>query len=833
MSCVESKRYSVIYYKRSNKVHKGRGQTKLEGILHVFAPPGCQVRLYNNSDEEDEEEDTVVKKGRNNHISSCVNRDISMRVFGDVESKERGIGFEENDEVIVPQFVCEIISCISEAQQSDNHKKPTVMKSNNLRVKVTKTVKTNLLQRKRPNNSKFVVPVKMRKNSLKNPTNIKKIAPTIKTHIIAPLKASSVTENKISHDTTNKNDQFPGAIGQITVPSSISQVLRPHQKEGIAFLWNCLAGVSPDLKRLAKEASTGDYKESVNFNGAILADEMGLGKTLMTISIIYALNRKNRDHRFVVVCPSSLVSNWAKEFDKWLGKASQPKRVVVDKGGEDALRLIKGFVPLKPSLTEVLIISYEIFRMNSKVLCKSNKIQLMVVDEGHRLKNTSGSLTLSALNSMKCHARLLLSGTPLQNNLSEFYSIIQFVNPGILGDHNSFRRNFERPISLANSKQATQVQKAEGNSQAKALEKLTSKFMIRRLQKEVLKSLLPPRNEYLLFAKPTKIQCDIYESLTANIQIEGVSNSGATEDVLTILMKLRKICTHPDLLEAKSSYDKSCSEIYDGGNSLLSGKLFILEKLLQSIRVEHPEEKCIIVSNFTTALTIIERVISKNGWSSLRLDGSTKDRQSLVDSFNRCTTDHSFIFLLSSKAGGCGLNLIGANRLVMFDPDWNPATDLQAMARIYRQGQQKACFIYRLFTTGTIEEIILQRQMQKGNLATIAVDAQASSGQKQRFGGFSEEELRDCFTLKKNCVSDTKLKLGNKWKDYERSNSLREEGCNDVPLLKATCLSELSFVHVCREDPVLHDFETESGGIVKESNGTKFLDSDYSSEEEL
>jgi len=437
------------------------------------------------------------------------------------------------------------MNCISEAEKPD---KPTpVKKSSNLGMKATKTVKISLLQRKRPNNTKFVVPVKMRKSSMKNA----KIAPTMKNHKTVPLKATSVTKNNILHDTTRKKDPFPGAIGQITVPTSIQNVLRPHQREGIAFLWNCLTGVSPHLKRLAEEISEGDDKERVNFNGAILADEMGLGKTLMTISTIYALNRKNRDQRFIVVCPSSLVSNWAKEFDKWLGKASQPKRVVIDKGGEDALRQIKGFVPIKPTLTEVLIISYEIFRMHSKILRKSDKIQLMVVDEGHRLKNTAGSLTLSALNSLKCQARLLISGTPLQNNLSEYYNIVQFVNPGLLGDLNSFRRNFERPISLANSKQATQAQKAEGNSQAKALEKLTSTFMIRRLQKEVLKTLLPPRNEFLLFAKPAQIQCDIYESLTANIQIEGVSNSGATEDVLTLLMKLRKVCTHPDLLEEK------------------------------------------------------------------------------------------------------------------------------------------------------------------------------------------------------------------------------------------------------------------------------------------
>ena len=130
------------------------------------------------------------------------------------------------------------------------------------------------------------------------------------------------------------------------------------------------------------------------------------------------------------MCPSSLVSNWAKEFDKWVGKASQPKRTVIRKGGEQGLQLIRSFVPLKPHKSEILIISYDLFRMNSEILSQSKNIGLLVVDEGHRLKNTSGSLTLSALESLNCRARLVITGTPIQNNLSEFYNMADFSNPG-------------------------------------------------------------------------------------------------------------------------------------------------------------------------------------------------------------------------------------------------------------------------------------------------------------------------------------------------------------------------------------------------------------------
>ena len=160
----------------------------------------------------------------------------------------------------------------------------------------------------------------------------------------------------------------------------------------------------------------------------------------MTIATIFALHRRNKQDRFIIVCPSSLVVNWSKEFDKWIGKASQPCRVVVRKGGDEAMQQIKTFVPLKPNKSEVLILSYDMFRMHSEALSNCANIGCLVVDEGHRLKNTSGSFTLSALNSLSCEARILITGTPIQNNLSEFYNIVEFVNPGILGDLQSFRR---------------------------------------------------------------------------------------------------------------------------------------------------------------------------------------------------------------------------------------------------------------------------------------------------------------------------------------------------------------------------------------------------------
>lgn len=210
---------------------------------------------------------------------------------------------------------------------------------------------------------------------------------------------------------------------------------------------------------------------------------------------------------------------------------------------------------------------------------------------------------------------------------------------------------YERPISAANNKHASMHQKDEGTRVSNELDSITSTFMIRRLQKDILQSLLPPRFEFLIFCRPTKVQCDLYKKLT--------SKSTVMSDPLPLLTKLRKLCTHPRLLDANDSKNNSDTL---GADTMNSGKLDVLEHLLDSVKVNNPTDKVVVVSNFTSALSVIEETILKRrGWPCLRLDGTVEQsaRQGLVDSFNRGSVEKSFIFLLSSKAGGCGLNLIG------------------------------------------------------------------------------------------------------------------------------------------------------------------------------
>lgn len=520
------------------------------------------------------------------------------------------------------------------------------------------------------------------------------------------------------------------------------------------------------------------------------------------------------------MCPSSLVKNWGAEFDKWLGKAGQPKRVVIDKGGEQGLTQMRTYMScMKQNINksakqlsgngrngQVLILSYDLFRMNAD-LFQEQHFGLLVVDEGHRLKSTSGSLTLTALESLQCDARLCITATPIQNNLGEFYAIANFVRPGALGELSAFRRDFERPMAACNNKRASQVQRNLGKQQSRALEKITAAFMLRRLQKDVLKFMLPPRTEALLFCQPSDQQCTLYRDITRSAQAQH-----SMADALTALTSLRKVCCHPFLHEEPTSLDDEIAALG------LSGKLVVLEALLRSIREHAPQDKVVIVSNFTSALTLIEKmVLDPHQYTYSRLDGTTdlQNRQSLVDTFNRTTAERTFCFLLSSKAGGCGINLVSSNRLVLVDPDWNPANDIQAMGRVYRQGQTKPTTLYRLFTSGTVEEVIYQRQLQKGNLATLAVDGAAKGSSK---GKFTKEEIKDCFILKEEIDCDTHGKMGHKWPVYHGADSLRALGCGDAPLLELakTAKDVLRFVHIV-EDDELQGHSSASGSPIKAS----------------
>lgn len=816
-----SNTYEVLYFKRKNKVHKSKGVSKMDGRL-VLDTKKCIVKLY--------------EEGGTRPIHSSTNSEIARRSFG------------VDEELNLAQYQVEIVSVASTAEASTSKSasssssafagtKSTVTKSTisnssklvrkplSLSNRKPMTRPTSLFKSNSSNNTggwkNRRPPAQPKGSQATEESSSDEEEETPVMHTVLPAKKSPFlslagrkrkivatrkpTPRSLTKASSEQPTSLPGAIGSLILSPSIRSVLRPHQETGVVYLWNCLTGASLHLQRAARQAGVTPAPR-----GAILADSMGMGKTLMTIATTFALYRRSKQLRSIIVCPSSLVQNWAKEFDKWLGRASQPKRVVVKKGGQEGLQTIRGFCPVKPNQSEILIISYDLFRMNSSLFSEAKQIGLLVVDEGHRLKNSSGSVTLSALNALDCESRLLITGTPIQNNLSEFHSVASFVCPGILGSLADFRRDYERPMTSSNRKDASHQQRQAGKEQASALDDIIKAFMLRRLAKDVLTGLLPPRQELLFFCKPSYLQCELYKETAAN---------GA--DPLTTLTKLRKLCSHPELLVLKKGgKPKKKSEDNDVA---ASGKLHVLQMLLNEIRQNSPDDKVVLVSCYTSILSLIEEMVIKpKGWTYKRLDGSTtqSDRQPLVDSFNRSTVEQSFCFLLSSKAGGMGLNLIGANRLIMFDADYNPAIDAQAMARIYRPGQLKPTYIYRLFTAGTMEEVVYQRQQHKGNLADMTVDGSITADS----GKFTNEELRDCFTLKENTRCETKKKM--KWPDYKGCDCLVSRGCKDENTLQVAKSDKLCYVRLV---PVEEPTEIKEGA--KRARNTDLADNDDSEDQ--
>lgn len=536
----------------------------------------------------------------------------------------------------------------------------------------------------------------------------------------------------------------------VVIDPRLAKVLRPHQVEGVKFMYRCVTGMIDELA-----------------NGCIMADEMGLGKTLQCITLLWTLLKQSPDagkpaiQKAIVACPSSLVRNWANELTKWLGADAITPFAIDGKATKEELtrQLRQWAIASGRSVTRpVIIVSYETLRLNCEEL-KNTEIGLMLCDEGHRLKN-GDSQTFSALNSLKVTRRVILSGTPIQNDLSEYFALISFANPGLLGDRLEFRKRFELPILRGRDADASDKDRQKGDECLQELLAVVNKFIIRRTN-DILSKYLPVKYEHVVFCNLAPFQLDLYNYFIKSPDIQALLRGKGSQPLKAIGM-LKKLCNHPDLLNLSEDLpgcEKFWPEDYVAKDARgrdrdvkpwYSGKMQVLDRMLARIR-QDTNDKIVLISNYTSTLDIFERLCRNRQYGCLRLDGTmnVNKRQKLVDKFND-PEGGEFVFLLSSKAGGCGLNLIGANRLILFDPDWNPAADQQALARVWRDGQKKDCFVYRFIATGTIEEKIFQRQSHKQSLSSCVVD---SAEDVERH--FSLDSLRELFQYRGNTRSDT------------------------------------------------------------------------------
>lgn len=533
----------------------------------------------------------------------------------------------------------------------------------------------------------------------------------------------------------------------VVVDPALALHLRPHQKEGVSFLYECLMG----------------YR-SFPGNGALLADDMGLGKTLMTITLLWTLLRQNPSpesklpvvKKILVACPVTLIDNWKREFKKWLG--THQISVLALNNKQSAAKDKQDIISFgKIRVYQVLIMGYEKV-LTCKEELKTVPVDLLVCDEGHRLKSSTNKV-LKFLSSMNISKKIVLSGTPIQNDLSEFYNIINFINPGVLGSLQGFTKDFMNPISRSREVNCTNKDTLKrGEVMSQKLIELTKDFILRRTS-SILSGFLTRKTDVVLFVPPTSLQLKLFRFINTSRLFNSIITENNSNTALPLITLFKKLCNSPSLLfqdnlfgtflenESSKKLDFDVSTLL---SNVSSSKINVLVPLL--IEFRKAREKTVIVSNYTKTLDMLETCLLKLNIVFSRLDGSTsaKLRLGLVNEFNKPESPQQ-VFLLSSKSGGVGLNLVGASRLVMFDNDWNPSVDLQSMARIHRDGQTKPVVIYRLMTTGCIDEKIFQRQLMKNNLSDTFLDNKSNAS----LDVFNMTDLKDIFTVNEKTSSNT------------------------------------------------------------------------------
>ena len=577
-----------------------------------------------------------------------------------------------------------------------------------------------------------------------------------KSKIYATILAEKLTKQQQGLKTANPSTTTPKTRKRSNKRSS-----GPHD-DGSSRQPALITGVTMREYQLAGlEWMVSLYENGLN---GILADEMGLGKTLQTIAFLAFLRGKGVYGPFLVAAPLSTLANWVNEIERF---APDVPVLLYHGTKTERTELRSSLGKLGPEFP-IVITSYEIVMNDRKHLARYSW-KYIVVDEGHRLKNLNCKL-IRELKQYTSANRLLLTGTPLQNNLAELWSLLNFLLPDIFSDLESFQSWFDLS-SLAddNVEPSNRLKAQTEKSVITALHQILKPFLLRRLKTDVEKDL-PPKREYLLYAPMTTEQAGLYRAiLSKNVQayLEGrdpattkskpesngrrvkkrkIDYADAQDDdefeqeadlpqdvvanaqddatkhikLRNLLMSLRKACNHPYQFywPVKEGTDEL---IVDDSIAKNSGKMLLLGRLLEALLKNG--HKVLIFSQFTVMLDIIE-VWAEDvlGLKISRIDGnvSQEDRRSSIDEFNK-DPDRQ-VFLLSTRAGGLGINLTAADTVILYDSDWNPQSDLQAMDRVHRIGQKRPVIVYRLVSRDTIESRIIEKADFKRRLERVVIE---------------------------------------------------------------------------------------------------------------
>ena len=492
-----------------------------------------------------------------------------------------------------------------------------------------------------------------------------------------PISRGMYLDRLIQNLNTNveKNDEYKKMVNQISkreiedkieLPKGLKSELRQYQVTG--FKW---------LKVLD------NYKF-----GGILADDMGLGKTIQLLAVIQSyLEEEKNPNPSIVVCPSSLSLNWKNEIDKF---APNIKTLVIHGNAEERANQIENIEKYN-----LVITSYDLLKRDiEEYKSKDYKFKYIIADEAQYIKNNN-TQNAKVIKEIKADTRFALTGTPIENSLSELWSIFDFIMPGYLYSYRKFKEIYEVPIVKDNDEWVL-----------KKLKMLIEPFILRRTKQEVLTEL-PDKTISVLNNEMQDEQLKIYTSYMANAKREvsqELKENGFEKSqmkILALLMRLRQICCHPSLFLSN----------YTGESSKLNQCIEVIKDAVLS------GHKILLFSSYSSMLEIIGEELKKENIKHFKLTGQTKvgDRLKLVEEFN--SNDEIKVFLISLKAGGTGLNLIGADMVIHYDPWWNLSAENQATDRTYRIGQKKNVQVYKLITKDSIEERIYELQEKKAQLA--------------------------------------------------------------------------------------------------------------------
>ncbi|KAF9001708.1 SNF2 family N-terminal domain-containing protein [Cyathus striatus] len=475
-----------------------------------------------------------------------------------------------------------------------------------------------------------------------------------------------------------------------------------------------------------------NWMVSLHHNGlnGILADEMGLGKTLQTISFLaYLKHYRDTPGPHLVVVPKSTLQNWAREFARW----TPDFRIVTLAGSKDERAEIIAN-RLLPQDFEVCITTYEMCLIEKSTL-KKFSFEYIVIDEAHRIKNVDSILS-QIVRSFISRGRMLITGTPLQNNLKELFALLNFICPEIFVDY------ADLDSFLHKDDTGEEEEEEKSRKVVEALHKILRPFLLRRVKSDVEKNLLP-KKEINIYVGLTEMQRKWYRSVLEK-DIDAVNGlTGKKEGktrLMNMVMQLRKVTCHPYLFDGAEPGPPYTTDEHLIQNS---GKMIILDKLLRNMKAKG--SRVLIFSQMSRVLDILEDYCLFRQYKYCRIDGGTahEDRILAIDEYNKPDSD-KFIFLLTTRAGGLGINLTTADVVVLYDSDWNPQADLQAMDRAHRIGQMKQVYVFRFITEGSVEERMLERAAQKLRLDQLVI--QQGRAQQAAKTAANKEELLEMIT---------------------------------------------------------------------------------------